>query len=542
MKKYIITLLILFTGLNLNAFNYYGFIRTGAKIEKKNISNTDITPYFNLYLLNNIREGTATRAQINFNKDVNELNEFDIYSIDDFYFYMDNYNYPQSKKWYLHIGDERRAYTPITLWGSKLRGITGGIILNSNEKSFINAIKINGYWGYSKNKIKGYEALSGEDTSSNKNGQFLQGNYGADVAFNMGKNLNFQGIYSFFQDYKDSLATNEDYLSTPVKNIIIGGKLEYKNKSSRLYFNYAKSTYNSDIRDENSSDLNGNAIYIESDAYITHNLHLIADLSYIDANYMSIAVSSFNNDLFKVHSLIDWRGNKMDLSFDGYFKKNNVAGEAEILTTKEYGISLADSYNFSDSLLFAFKGTFKNADSDKIVNNNYEKWNMYEIGMDITKRFFMGSIFRVFQVTLTSKYNKRNENSIINGENATDREFITGGILSSLDLYLISNRLNILIYRINSNINENIINGIEKFTFNIIKNKWLNHIQYAFLSNNQRSNNIYTRHTIWYGNEYYITFKNVIKFNIGYEKYDTTLSNEESYNEFLSKIEYQYTF
>ncbi len=542
MKKYIITLLILFTALNLNAFNYYGFIRTGAKIEKKNISNTDITPYFNLYLLNNIREGTATRAQINFNKDVNELNEFDIYSIDDFYFYMDNYNYPQSKKWYLHIGDERRAYTPITLWGSKLRGITGGIILNSNEKSFINAIKINGYWGYSKNKIKGYEALSGEDTSSNKNGQFLQGNYGADVAFNMGKNLNFQGIYSFFQDYKDSLATNEDYLSTPVKNIIIGGKLEYKNKSSRLYFNYAKSTYNSDIRDENSSDLNGNAIYIESDAYITHNLHLIADLSYIDANYMSIAVSSFNNDLFKVHSLIDWRGNKMDLSFDGYFKKNNVGGDDEILTTKEYSISLADSYNFSDSLLFAFKGTFKNADSDKIVNNNYEKWNMYEIGMDITKRFFMGSIFRVFQVTLTSKYNKRNENSIINGENATDREFITGGILSSLDLYLISNRLNILIYRINSNINENIINGIEKFTFNIIKNKWLNHIQYAFLSNNQRSNNIYTRHTIWYGNEYYITFKNVIKFNIGYEKYDTTLSNEESYNEFLSKIEYQYTF
>jgi len=96
-------------------------------------------------------------------------------------------------------------------------------------------------------------------------------------------------------------------------------------------------------------------------------------------------------------------------------------------------------------------------------------------------------------------------------------------------LYTIANSFQFIAYNLKSSVTELILSGMEKFTYNIINDKWLNYLQYNLLSDAQNNSSVYMKHSVWYGNEFYITYKNSIRINAGYEIFDSNSSSYKSY-------------
>ncbi len=94
--------------------SYYGYIKGGAEFSKPDNDNGEFNPYMEFYTFNDVRQGPVTRAKLVYKYD-KEDKEFDAYTIDSFYVYMDNYNVQKKKTWYIHLGDDTYSYTPVTL-------------------------------------------------------------------------------------------------------------------------------------------------------------------------------------------------------------------------------------------------------------------------------------------------------------------------------------------------------------------------------------------------------------------------------------------
>lgn len=523
--------------------SYYGYIKGGAEFSKPDNDDGELIPYMEFYTFNDSRQGPVTRAKLIYKYD-KEDKEFDAYTINSFYVYMDNYNVQKKKTWYIHLGDDTYSYTPVTLWASDLKGINGGVNLLLDDKSLINSVSIMGFLGFTKEKIKGYKAAPTEDSSLNKDGQFQQNNYGGGISCNISKKFKVEQLYALFNDNKNSLKSNENYLATPLKNQIIGTKVGYYTRETRVYLNYALSTYDSDIFDNSNKELKGSAVYLEGEHAFTSDFRFIGKVYYINEEYFSTAVSEFENDMMKFYLGYDWKIKSFDIYHNGYYKKNNLAGKPieEVLTTKEMGTRLNGTYNYSKDISFTLRTRLVQAKTEKEVNENKDDWVMYEGGVDVTKMFYFGSVFKYLQITLTGTYNKKDNNSIVSGTESDDENSINGGIISALDLFRIENNLDFMVYQLKTgDVKENIISIGEKFTYRIKPEKWKSYLQYNIAADSQSGTKIYTKNTIWYGNEVYLVYNQSIKADIGYEDYNM-YEGDDSYKQFMSKLEYKYVF
>ncbi len=401
-----------------------------------------------------------------------------------------------------------------------------------------------GFLGFTKEKIKGYKAAPSEDSSLNKNGQFQQNNYGGGISCNISKKFKVEQLYALFNDNKNSLKSNENYLAAPLKNQIIGTKVGYYTRETRIYLNYALSTYDSDIFDNSNKELKGSAVYLEGENAFTSDFRFIGKIYYINEEYFSTAVPEFENDMMKFYLGYDWKIESFDIYHNGYYKKNNLAGKPieEVLTIKEMGTRLNGTYHYSTDLSFTLRTRLVQAKTEKEVNENKDDWVMYEGGVDVIKMFYFGSVFKYLQITLTGTYNNKDNDSIVSGIESDDENTINGGIISALDLFRIENNLDFMVYQIKTgDVKENIISAGEKFTYRIKPEKWKSYLQYNIAIDSQSGTKIYTKNTIWYGNEVYLVYNQSIKADIGYEDYNM-YEGDDSYKQFMSKLEYKYVF
>ncbi|MBU1075852.1 MAG: hypothetical protein KKH98_01075, partial [Spirochaetes bacterium] len=517
----------------------------GTDLSKQKSKSIEFNPFIEIYTFNDAYQGQgpATRAKLTYQYE-KEDEDFNAYTIDSFYVQMDNYNAQSKKTWFLHLGDDTLSYTPVTLWSSDLKGVNGGIGFLQDDGTLINSVQIMGFLGFTREVLKGYEAAPAEDSSLNQSGQFQQNNYGGGVEFKISENFKVEQIYALFQDAENSLKSNENHEALPLKNEIIGSKVGFYTPRTRVYLNYAYASYDSDKLNADNKVLKGNALYFEGENSFSLNLRFIGKIYYIDENYFSVAVPDFENDLLKFYLGYDWRISSFDIYHNVYFRKNNVAGEPEeeVLTTSEFGTWLNGTFRVNSELSMTLRTKYEQAKSEKEVSQSSEDWIMVEGGLDISKTFFFGSIFKSLQMILTGTISQRDESSMESGTKLEDQNTITGGIIAGLDLYRVENNFDLIAYRIKTgSITENIISGNEKFTYTITPEKWKSFIQYNLVSDSQNGSMIYTKNTVWFGNEVYIATVHNLGANIGWEDYKAS-GDDGSYQQILGKLEYQYTF
>ncbi len=547
-KKAIIVLVLfsITTGLYSAQHRY---INAGSKIYYQNKS-VDFYPYIDFYSVDDRETGILTRSRLNYrytdeDKDINEV--FDgVSAPEKMFFYIDKRNYYESKEWFLHIGDEISSFSPTVMWANKLRGVIGGVTIGAGDrKSLFHDITFSGFWGITKARVKGYE---GATTESNENGQFRQYNYGGGIGFSISKDFRVEGLYTIYKDDKNSLKTNEDYLSTPVENHLAGLKIGYYTGTHRAYISFSYSTYDQDIRSESDKKLSDFAVYGEYNGYINF-LHLIGKLYYIGEEYFTEGKSGFENDIMKAEVIYNWRILKdMTVSGNIYYLRNNTGFKPveEYLTYNTVKGSLNFIYEFTSYLIGGLRtgyGFSKNVAG--YIGTDKVDWKYYEGGVDITARFILDEYsFKTVRFTLTGTYSKKDDKSITSGTPATSQELFNIGLINGTDLERVENRLTGFFYNIkNGDTKEQLLTLTEKFLYRVKWNVWHPYISLNYKYDTINNEKNYQEMKGSLGHEIYLTYSDILKIETGYgEKKVYTETAGEGYVRGEFKVEYRKYF
>ncbi len=532
---------ILFIQSNVQA-TYNGYVKVGSSIKFQNVSSTnknDFLPYLDIFTIDDRPTGIVSRGRLQYNYNKEDKNDFNQYTIQNLYFYLDRYNEDRQKNWFLYIGDRTSLHSPISVWSSKIRGIQGGMILNET-KSIFDKSYASAYVGYSKAKKKGFE--SGTLNTPSYNGQFLQGSYGGNLSLNINK-FNIDTVYNVYKDDEKSLKTNEIYQAKTVENDLFSTKLGYFALKNKVYISYANSKYNSDTSATNKKILKGNAYYIESENYIEQH-HLLGQFYFIDSRFFSQGATGLQNDVLKILVGDDWSmSDNSILSVSGSYKRNNTDFDPiqEVLTDNELELKAENVFNFQNEIILGLRTRIGSSKSRAEVNETKTDWKLYEAGFDATKIFPLGNYFDNFKVTLTSTYNKKLDNSIISSVKNGWQEYIETGFITLFDVILWDNAFSIFYYRLNNQNgdNQNIINLTEKWGYLIIPDQWkfIVSVDYQVDALNQKQN--YNRYSVGLGSEIYFTFRQTLIIDTSYGKYNSKTATPSS-SEFLFKLEYNY--
>lgn len=543
MKKIFVILFIgiLFIQSNGQAA-YNGYVKVGSSIKFQNENSTnknDFLPYLDIFTIDDRPTGIVSRGRLQYNYNKEDKNDFNQYTIQNLYFYIDRYNEDRQKNWFLYIGDKTSLHSPISVWSSKIRGIQGGMILNET-KSIFDKSYASAYVGYSKAKKKGFE--SGSIKIPSYNGQFLQGSYGGNLSFNINK-FNIDTVYNVYKDDEESLKTNEIYQAKPIENDLFSSKVGYYTLKNKVYFSFANSKYNSDTLATNQKILKGNAFYLESENYLEKH-HILGQISVIGSKFFSQGVTGLDNDVFKIFIGDDWSINEVSiLSFSGSYKRNNIDSEPpeEVLTDDEFEFKLEDVFNFQWDISLGLRTRLGSSKSRFVVNDTKTDWKLYEVGGDVTKIFALGNYFDNLKLTLTSTYNKKADASIVSGVKSGWQEYIDAGLITLFDLFLWDNSLSVFYYRLNNQNGNNviIINFNEKWGYLMIPDQWKFIVSGSYQVDSLNEKQNYNRYSIGLGSEIYFTFRQTLIIDTSYGKYNSKTTTPSS-SEFLFKLEYNY--
>lgn len=539
--KIVILLFFCFTTFSYARQN--GYLKVGSWVNVKDGSATNeksLLPYIDILSVDDRTTGLMTRYRINYRYEKEDKNDFNTYTIDDIYFYLDKYDYEQRQSWFVYLGDVIRTYSPVSVWSRTMRGVEGGVIFNQDQGGF-NNVKISGHAGLTRDRQKGLETADTNQTSYN--GQFRQLSYGGEIGTFIGRFIKVEALYNIYQDDKKSLKASEDYLSTPLENNIFSAKLGYYANRTRTYLSYANSRYDDNTATGDNQELKGNALFLETENY--RNLfHFVGRIYYIDENYFTEGVENFKNDLLKFFLGYDYRLSSLfTLLGSAYYQRNNTAFKPvqEILTDDEYQINLNGNLGIREDLSFGVRTKWGMSKSRKSINNDKTDWMLYEGGLDITKRYFLGSYFRNLRFTLTSTYYKTDDSSVIDGVQSGWQEILSTGLITGFDLIDWDNAFSIMFYRINNELsaNENILSLSETFGYFLIPEFWKAFIKGSYQNSTADGSRQYYRYSAGIGSEYYFTVRHVIKFDTSFGEYITKTAGG-NYKDYAVKVEYNY--
>ncbi|MDD5067392.1 MAG: hypothetical protein PHF84_10150, partial [bacterium] len=448
-NKIFILLFILFISLDLEA-SLNGYVKAGVQVRGQSISSSnssDFQPFVDMYTTDDRSTGLVTRSRIRYSYTRENKDDFNEYTIDSLYFYADQYDYEKNKNWFLYIGDKTRVHSPVSVWNSKLRGVNAGVLLNST-KSLFDQTLLSGYIGFTKEKKKGFESSS--MNTANQNGQFKQASYGGNLSVNFGK-FNVDTLYNIYKDDQNSLKTNENYKTLPVKNDLFSTKAGYFASRNKIYAVYANSRYDSDLLNPTNKNLKGHAFYLESENHIEAH-HLLARVSLVDERFFSLGSKDLVNDTLKFYAGDEWLMDLNTLSFSAAYKRNNTAFKPvqEILTDDELEFKAANVLNMQNELSLGGRLRYITAASKKEVNNSKNNWQLYEAGIDVTKMFLLDGYFKNLKTSLSTTYSKKADKSVVSGVKSGWQEYWTASLSGILDIVEWENSLTFLLYRINN--------------------------------------------------------------------------------------------
>ena len=521
----------------LQAYGYSGYITGGLKYLHSGRFNNFI-PWLDTFILDNRTRGVSMAARLNYTYETLYDRTFDIFSFDDFYVRLDYNDFKKNQRGFLRLGDEIKAYSPVTVWALKIRGLNTGIRLFEEYNGFVNRILLEGFWGFSRQKIPGYLAGPGEDFSLNRSGRFEQQAGGGSLSFNLGRFFRFEQMISLFRDRPGSLAENENYLTRPEGSEIFSSKLAMEQPGTHAYFNYAGSRF----YNIGSSDYNyGNAFYLDGESYLTGNMRISTRSWFLDKNYYTCAVSDFVNDIMNILISISWAQRNLYLLADLGVKRNNTdfIPAAEILTTARYSGKLGILYYFNDKWNFSSGFSLERAESLLQVNNNLNDLWRFKINQDITGVFFLQDSFNNIKTVFSAGLDYKNDQSLIAGERSKSETILDYGLRCTAEYAGFKNSGQILSTQIWNGARLNTaLSTVHRFSCWLIPQRYDNYFEYSLRGNFPRSSSALYQSFV-YGQEFFFRYFSGLSFSIGY---DLAVEKNRRRGDTRAALDYRYAF